>query len=87
MCSSVMKQLTLVLLCYLHYSAALVDSQNGLTFHNQFAVHIPNATEVLVQLIAEKHGFRSLGQVWYEKSLFMFAVISWNNLFQLKREY
>ena len=67
MCSSVIKQLTLVLL-YLTCSCYSLVVPSGravdqLAYNNQFAVHIPNATEVLVELIAEKHGFRSLGQV------------------------
>lgn len=52
--------LLLVLLC--KCQAAVIDDTE-LVFHNQFAVHIPNATEPLVQFVAEKHGFRSLGQI------------------------
>lgn len=33
-------------------------------FHNQFAVHIPNASLSYVEGLARKHGFRSLGQVY-----------------------
>lgn len=62
---SVMRQLTLLaIVCFSSSCAAIVDGfSKDLVYNNQFAVNIPNATEVLVQLIAEKHGFRSLGQV------------------------
>lgn len=62
---SVMKQFILLAFVYFsHCCASIVESSNNqLVYNNQFAVNIPNATEVLVQLIAEKHGFRSLGQV------------------------
>lgn len=67
MCLSVMvKQLTLILLyltCTCYSLVVPGGRPNDLAYNNQFAVNIPNATEVLVQLIAEKHGFRSLGQV------------------------
>lgn len=62
---SVVKQIKLLIIVYFfsYCCAALTEGPNDLVYHNQFAVNIPNATEVLVQLIAEKHGFRSLGQV------------------------
>ena len=63
MCSSVMKPVFTVTFFCLFVSALSAINDKKLTYNNQFAVHIPNATEILVQLIADKHGFRSLGQV------------------------
>lgn len=63
---SVIEQMILLVIVYFSYCSAssiVEDSSNDLVYNNQFAVNIPNASEVLVQLIAEKHGFRSLGQV------------------------
>ena len=63
---SVIKQMIFLVIVYFSYCSAssiVEDSSNDLVYNNQFAVNIPNASEVLVQLIAEKHGFRSLGQV------------------------
>lgn len=58
----VIKQSVLLLLLSLSFCLAVIEDDERV-YHNQFAVGIPNATEPLVQLIAEKHGFRSLGQV------------------------
>lgn len=63
---SVIEQMILLVIVYFSYCSAssiVENSSNDLVYNNQFAVNIPNASEVLVQLIAEKHGFRSLGQV------------------------
>lgn len=64
---SVIKQMIFLVIVYFSYcisaSSIVENSSNDLVYNNQFAVNIPNASEVLVQLIAEKHGFRSLGQV------------------------
>jgi len=73
MCASVMKKTFIVIFCCLSFSSALlVENENTLTYNNQFAVHIPNATEVLVRLIADKHGFRSLGQIGTLDDYFLF---------------
>ena len=64
---SVIKQMTFLVIVYFSYcisaSSIVENPSNDLVYNNQFAVNIPNASEVLVQFIAEKHGFRSLGQV------------------------
>lgn len=78
MCSTVMKPTFTVTIFCLFASALSVINENELTYNNQFAVHIPNATEVLVQLIADKHGFRSLGQVTAisKKCLYCYDILS-----------
>lgn len=72
MCSSVMKPVFTVTFFCLFVSALSAINDKKLTYNNQFAVHIPNATEILVQLIADKHGFRSLGQIGTLDGYFLF---------------
>ena len=63
-CDTTVMSVILLAIVYFSYCCAkIVDGTNNFVYNNQFAVNIPNASEVLVQLIAEKHGFRSLGQV------------------------
>lgn len=71
---SVIKKTILLVIVYFSYCCAssIVEESNDLMYNNQFAVNIPNASEVLVQLIAEKHGFRSLGQVGSLDGYFLF---------------
>ena len=63
---SVMRQIALLAVVFLSNCCATIldGASNDLVYNNHFAVNIPNASETLVQLIAEKHGFRSLGQVF-----------------------
>lgn len=78
---SVIKKTILLVIVYFSYCCAssIVEESNDLMYNNQFAVNIPNASEVLVQLIAEKHGFRSLGQViihtWRKKMLLRIQLV------------
>lgn len=51
-----------IILC-LFCSALTIVNGDQLIYNNEFAVHIPHIGEDLVQQIAEKYGFKSLGQV------------------------
>lgn len=63
------RQNVLFLILLLSFTSLTSGKQEAFpkVYHNQFAVHIPNASTSLAEQLAQKHGFRSLGQVRQEK--------------------